>query len=109
MLNGIELKCCSYEEYNPNDYSNCLFYCDIPYKGTTTYDGANSFNYEKFYQWCRELGKNNYVFISEYSMPEDFKCVWAMDRKVKQDSRKLTGQVFTEKLFYCGRELSWLK
>ena len=41
-----------------------------------------SFNYEKFYEFCRELGKNNYVFISEYYMPNDFECVWSKEVKV---------------------------
>ena len=58
---GIEFNTCSFENYNPNDFKNCLFYLDPPYYNTKEYE--NKFDYEKFYNWCEELGKENYVFI----------------------------------------------
>lgn len=67
------------------DYrENCIFYqeeaiiyCDIPYSGTKQYSTAKDFDYNSFYNWCRgmkDLGHK--VFVSEYSAPKDFTCVW---------------------------------
>ena len=45
-----------------------IIYCDIPYKDTDCghYDG---FDHERFYKWARQQDN---IYISEYSMPEDF-------------------------------------
>jgi site-specific DNA-adenine methylase len=104
-LKGIEFKSCLFEEYNPKDYKNCVFYLDPPYKDTKTYNNKNGFPYEKFYDWVKELGKNNFVFISEYSMPNEFRCIWSKEVKVLQKSDRNKGDVAIEKLFYCGKEL----
>lgn len=80
-------------------YENCVFYLDPPYRGTKTYNGKNGFDYDEFYEFCRELSRNNWVFISEYYMPDDFECVWQKQRKVLQKSDRLKADVATEKLF----------
>lgn len=56
--------------------NNAVIYCDIPYKNTGTYN-KEAFDYERFYSWCEEKGRQGYkVYISEYTMPEDrFECV----------------------------------
>jgi len=58
-----------------------IIYCDPPYKNTKQYEFSKGFDYEKFYDWCRKMGKRDgcKIFISEYEMPEDFKCVWEME------------------------------
>lgn len=71
-----------------NDYrdvpipKNAVIYCDIPYKNTGTYNKAEEFDYDAFYDLCIEKKKHGYqVFISEYSMPEDkFECVLEMSK-----------------------------
>lgn len=76
LMNGITLDCCSYDELNIPDRS--IIYCDPPYKGTSGY-GAK-FEYDKFYDWCfSKKDEGQKVYISEYSMPTEFKCVWSMD------------------------------
>lgn len=56
-----------------------IVYADIPYKGTKQYETSKDFDYESFYDWCR-AHKNDYqIFISEYSMPDDFKCIWSKE------------------------------
>lgn len=51
-----------------------VIYCDIPYKGTDKYVGANNFDYERFYDWASN--QTEPVFISSYEMPSDrFDCV----------------------------------
>ena len=75
-----------------------MIYCDPPYKGTKTYNGCK-FDYEKFYEWLREVSKNNFVLVSEYTMPDDFVCIWSKERKVLQKSDRKEADVAVEKLF----------
>ena len=59
-----------------------IIYADPPYANTSEYKlCGNSFDYERFYQWCIDKAKQGYsVFISEYNMPQDrFKEVWSKD------------------------------
>lgn len=81
------------------NYVNCVFYLDPPYKGTKVYNSVTGFDYDKFYSFCRDLSKNNWVFISEYEMPDDFECIWSKERKVFQKSDRANAEVATEKLF----------
>lgn len=68
------------------DYSNdsvyppkSVIYCDPPYMGTKGY-GSN-FDHEAFWAWVRKMSKEgHYVYVSEYTAPTDFKCVWSMER-----------------------------
>lgn len=80
-------------------FENCVFYLDPPYKGTKSYGTKEKFDYEHFYDFCRKLSKKNFVFISEYNMPSDFKAIWQKDRKVLQKSNRKNGETATEKLF----------
>lgn len=51
-----------------------VIYCDIPYKGTNIYNGAEQFYYERFYTWAES--QTSPVFISSYQMPTDrFDCI----------------------------------
>lgn len=53
-----------------------VVYCDIPYKNTKGYQGK--FDYDKFYEWA--LSNKNCIFISEYSMPENFTEIYHIDK-----------------------------
>lgn len=89
-------------EFSVGDYSmwsnmkNCVFYLDPPYKDTKCYNGKDGFDYEKFYNWCIDLSENNWIFISEYFMPDNFKCIWQDERKVLQKSDRVIGDVYME-------------
>lgn len=75
-----------------------IIYCDPPYRGTFKYKGTNPFNHDLFWQWCRDKAKEGHqVFISEYSAPDDFICVWSMSLNSNANA-KATG-VAIEKLF----------
>lgn len=50
-----------------------VVYCDPPYASTTGY--GSGFNHPAFYAWCRAVGKRHPLFVSEYWMPSDFRCV----------------------------------
>lgn len=76
LMNGITLDCCSYDGLDIPEKS--IIYCDPPYKGTSGY--GVKFEYDKFYDWCfSKKDEGHRVYISEYSMPTEFKCVWSMD------------------------------
>ncbi len=77
-----------------------LIYCDPPYKGTTQY--KDLFEYERFYEWCREMAKSNIVYVSEYQMPNDFIVVWEGVQKTNISSSRVSGVEVTEKLFRMG-------
>ena len=97
-LKDIKFSCKDYKEYLNQGIENALFYLDPPYKGTKQYSKQN-INYDEFYDFCRELSKNNIVVISEYSMPDDFITIWQKERKVLQKSDRVIGDKATEKLF----------
>lgn len=99
ILKGIDFRCCSYETYD--NLKGYVIYCDPPYKNATQYY-EKSFDYENFYNWCRKMAKYNTVLVSEYSMPEDFTCIWSQKTKVSLDSKKKESDdknIRIEKLF----------
>lgn len=96
-IQAVEFVCASYKDYNP---VNSLVYCDPPYQGTAKYK-TDVFNHEEFFEWCRDTSKNgNLVYVSEYSAPEDFECVWQGEVKTGFASqRKSATHTAVEKLF----------
>ena len=75
-LEGIDFICSDYDKLVIPEKS--VIYCDPPYKDTTGY--KDSFDSERFWNWVRELKeKGNTVFVSEYSAPEDFECIWSKE------------------------------
>lgn len=80
----------------------CLFYLDIPYAGTKQYATSKDFNHNDFWNWCRTMKKKDHIlFISEYSAPEDFKCVWRKEVKSSLSANGIIGgsKNSVEKLF----------
>lgn len=96
LLKDIEITCCDYQNFA--DYKNCVFYFDPPYKNTKQYS-KQSIDYDSFYDFLRKLSESNIVLVSEYNMPDDFKCIWKKERKVLQKSDRVTGEKAIEKLF----------
>lgn len=96
-IQNVEFICNTFEDLS---FKNALIYCDPPYKGTTSYK-TNPFPYEVFYDWCRKMkNKGNIIFVSEYSMPEDFKEVWHGEIKTNfASSRTKATHNAIEKLF----------
>ena len=83
LSNILEISQGSYKDFKLPKADECVIYCDIPYKGTQTYnhDGEKlDFDYEAFYNWVRDKAKDGYkIYISEYQMPSDFKEILAID------------------------------
>ena len=95
-LNGIIFKSVEYDllKIPPNS----IIYCDPPYAGTTKY-ATGGFDHDEFWQWCRDkIAEGHSVFVSEYSAPDDWICVW--QKKVNNTLTKDTGsKQGVEKLF----------
>lgn len=96
-LNGIHFACQNYDELK--DVSGAVIYLDPPYQGTKIYGYANQpkMDYEHFWNWVRDLSKNNYVFVSEQNAPEDFDVVW--EQEVTRTTNKENNFKAVEKLF----------
>lgn len=93
-IKDITFLCSDYRDFKLPP--NSIVYCDIPHKGTTGYD--KPFNFEEFYSWCRDNSKDHTIFISEYSMPKDFLCIWEKEIKVQTDVNSDSKQAL-ERLF----------
>lgn len=98
-LLGIEFKNLDFKDIP--EVKDCLIYCDPPYFGTKQYNVSRDFDYDYFWNWVREMSKNNIVLVSEQTGPDDFEVVWEQNVKRTLDySKKL---VVTEKLFMLNK------
>lgn len=96
FVNDVEFTCGDYADLEiiPGD----VVYVDPPYKGTTQYAYSKNFDYERLYQWIRDLkSKGAKVFMSEYCAPDDFRIVWESDMKTCLNPTKT--KIVKEKLF----------
>ena len=78
--------------------NNSIVYADPPYNNTTGY-GKDKFNSDEFWEYMRVISKNNKVFISEQTAPDDFKCIWEKEFTRTLDVNKDNQFKVTEKLF----------
>ena len=79
-LKNIEFICSDYKNIIFPD-KPCIIYCDPPYFNTKKYK-YNNIDYNEFWDWCRELSKKHFIYISSFEAPEDFKCIWQKERCV---------------------------
>lgn len=94
LLNKIDLYNLNYLDLEI-PLHNAVIYCDPPYSGGIGY--SETFDTNKFWNWVRELSKDNYVFVSEYNAPDDFECIWSKDIKTHMNNRGKLPKI--EKLF----------
>lgn len=76
-----------------------IIYCDPPYDRSQCHFSKGKFNSDEFWNWAREMSKNNIVFVSNYSAPDDFKCIWTK-------TTTSLGAKRTEKLYIKEPQLS---
>lgn len=85
---GVSFKSSSYSELELPPKS--IIYCDPPYTGTTGY--KDQFDNNALWIWCRGKVKDGHkVYISEYTAPEDFICVWEKGFKSSLSSNGASG------------------
>ena len=84
-LKNIIFKCCDFRQIK--GVKDFVIYADPPYRDTTKYS-IGEFPYDEFYDWCKEMSRDNVVLISEYNMPDDFECIWSKETKVLIDSNR---------------------
>ncbi len=92
-------------DYRNLKIKNAVIYCDPPYQGTTKYE-TKSFNYNEFWNWCREMSKENWLFVSEYNAPNDFECIWSKEHLANFDCKRgddTSKKIRLEKLFKYKR------
>ena len=81
-----------------------VVYCDPPYKGTDGYGKDKAaFDHATFYEWLRS--RPFPVWVSEYSMPDDFVAVWGCRKRSTLSAKKIS-LVKMEKVFVQER---WTK
>lgn len=93
FLKDATFSCSDYTNITPPH--NSLIYCDPPYQDTTKYKG--SIDYNVYWNWVREMSKNNIVLCSEYNAPSDFECIWSKELTTTLD--KASRSTAVEKLF----------
>ena len=88
-----------YADYKTLQFEDCLIYCDPPYVNTTKFNGVPDFDTNEFWDIMRKWSKNNQVYISEYTAPDDFKCVLEIQTKTDIRNKNNNMECRTEKLF----------
>lgn len=80
-------------------FPNQVVYCDPPYASTKKYE--SDFDNDAFWEWARKASKTvKHLYISEYDAPEDFECIWQMEKKDSLGTQKGKKQnTKVEKLF----------
>lgn len=98
-LKGINFLCQNYWDLSAEDTKGAVIYCNPPYQGTKFYGYANQpkMDYQHFWNWVRDMSKNNFVFVSEQTAPEDFKAIWTQE--VKRTTNKENNFKAVEHLF----------
>ncbi len=78
-----------------------IIYCDPPYQNTSNYR-TGIFDHDRFWNWCSEMcNKGHKVFVSEYTAPPDWMCVWSKEVKSSLSANGKSGgsKKSLEKLF----------
>lgn len=80
--------------YEDVDVRDTLVYCDPPYiKNGFKTAHFQEFDHEKFWNTVREWSSTATVIVSERVAPDDFKCVWSLDRNFSINKQSLTRTV----------------
>lgn len=102
--------CCfvtrDYLEYGKMNLKDCVIYLDPPYSNVKKYRNATSFDYDRFWDFAREMSKENIVLVSELDAPNDFKCIW--EKEVSRSIKPNDKSKANEKLFILNKAKLYL-
>lgn len=98
-MQGSEILCQPYWDWDAKVDSDTVVYCDPPYAGTSGYKAAGNFDHARFWSvmesWSR---RGAAVLVSEYSAPDPWMSTWSMEHKQylgkKQTRDTMLDQVF---------------
>lgn len=92
LLSGVKFTVANYSSIV---YPECAtVYCDPPYAGTTGYK-SGAFDHAVFWDWAEKLSPTRRVFVSEYTAPDNWECIWeketpsSLDRGARGDKRNV--------------------
>ncbi len=81
FLKRVQFELRDYRDYTPKNTKNALIVCDPPYFAGDRYqypDTFLQFDYPQFYQWVRDMSRENYVLFCDYDAPDGFLSIWKM-------------------------------
>ena len=97
-LGDVEFRGGSYKQFS--NLKKFIIYCDSPYeKSSQRYRMLDGFVSEEFWDWCREMSRENVVFVSSYEDPEDFMEVLSSSHKLTEIIHSNAPRKRVEKLF----------
>ena len=103
LIQDVDFICSSYENFKYN--KNSVIFIDPPYNKTSKYKAVNDFNHNKFWNWVRDMSNSGYnVYVTEYSAPKDFECIWSKELDNSFNKRLITKSGL-EKLFILKKYL----
>ena len=94
-LKDVHFTCADFRDIEIPD--GAVIYCDPPYRGTRKYKNQPDFPYDEYYDWCRDVSKRAKIFMSEASMPDDFKIIW--EKELRQQLDKSNRNYRPERLY----------
>lgn len=84
LINDVQFYSGDYTRFS--NLKGWIIYCDPPYSVFNRYYDAKgkliNFDTDKFWNWARNMSKNNLVFISEYIAPKDTHLVFSSAQKL---------------------------
>ena len=99
----IKIECCSYTKYA--GIQGSIFYLDPPYEKRTEL-GKLKFNSLEFWDFTRELSKDNKVFVTGFDFPDDFTSIYSWgdtispQNKLNKVDERLVIHESAEKWYY---------
>ncbi len=101
-LDTTEFVCASYKVLfaTGKPSKNSVIFCDPPYMETKKYEG--DFDHVEFWKWVRDISRDGYkTYVTEYSAPTDFKCIWSAEKKDGMGTTKtgVSQSIKIEKMF----------
>jgi DNA adenine methylase len=98
--NNVHLNRLNYKDALSNNIEPAVIYHDPPYAATQGYAGTASFDSAEFWETMNKwVDLGHHVFVSEYTAPDDWECVWQKQHRqslVRGDQNRFET---TEKLF----------
>lgn len=88
LLFGADLLGGDYVEIGETIPNNSIIYCDPPYKSATYGYYGPRFDSDRFWQWVAGMSRHHQVFVSEYTAPQGWQCIWQKELNIHTNPRR---------------------